>query len=61
MKRYVNEVEISHITGLAIQTIRNMRCQRRGFPYIKLGRSVRYDPDEVVTYMEERKITPELS
>ena len=57
--QYVDEKEIARLTGLAVQTLRNMRCQHRGFPYSKIGKSVRYDPAEIEAYLESRKIRPE--
>ena len=59
MAKYMNEFEVAKITGLAVQTLRNWRFQRRGFPYSKLGKAVRYDIDDVLKYMRARKITPE--
>jgi hypothetical protein len=39
--RYINEKEVSKITGLALSTLRNWRFKRTGMPYSKVGRSVR--------------------
>lgn len=54
--RYLNEIEVSKITGLALSTLRNNRFKGQGIPYIKVGRSVRYSLDDVVRFMESRKI-----
>jgi len=59
MARFINEFEVAKITGLAVQTLRNWRFQRRGFPYSKLGKAIRYNLDDVLKYMEAQKITPE--
>ncbi len=59
MKRYLREKEVSERAGIALQTLRNWRHQRRGFPYIKISRNIFYDPDDVEMYMQERKIVPE--
>lgn len=59
VKRYITEVEVSKITSRALQTLRNDRHCSRGFPYIKVGRSVRYSIDDVIAYMESRKIKTE--
>ena len=58
MRQYVTENELSNITGIAVQTLRNWRHERRGFPYVKVGRSIRYELDEIDEYMQERKIKP---
>jgi len=58
--RWIDEKEVSRITGIAIQTLRNWRCQGIGFPYSKGpgGRIVRYLLDDVVRVMSEGKINP---
>lgn len=59
LPRYLTEKEVARITGLSLSTLRNARFQGRGLPYVKLGRSVRYDLKDVVKYMEDRKVIPE--
>ncbi len=54
--RYVSEKEVSQITGLALPTLRNWRFKRRGMPYSKVGRSVRYAMEDVLHYMQSRKV-----
>jgi len=56
MKQYVNEHKVAKSTGFAVQTLRNWRHQRRGFAYTKIGRSIRYDMEDVVKFMDARKI-----
>ena len=57
--RYLSDREVSDMTGIAIPTLRNYRNQRKGIPYIKCGRSVRYSLQDVVDFMESRKINLE--
>ena len=59
MKQYITEEEVSEKTGLAVQTLRNWRHMRRGLPYVKIGRSIRYGEMEVEAYMKEHTIRPE--
>lgn len=54
--QYLTEIEVSRMTRIAVQTLRNNRFRRRGIPYRKVGRSIRYRLDEVVDFMEARKI-----
>lgn len=54
--QYLTEKKVSDITHRAVQTLRNDRFHRRGIPYVKFGRSVRYLLDDVIAYMEARKI-----
>ena len=55
-KRYLKETEVSELTGLALSTIRNHRAARKGLPFIKLGKAVRYDFDAVVRYMDKNQV-----
>ena len=54
--RYLNEVRVAGITGRALSTLRNERARGLGIPYIKIGRSVRYDLTDVIRFMESHKI-----
>ena len=57
-KRYLNEKEVAAITGRAISTLRNERFMRKGLPYYKVGeRSIRYKSEDVIAYMEGRRIS----
>ena len=56
---WVNEKEASDITKRAIQTLRNDRFAGKGIPYYKVGRSVRYRLEDIINYMEARKIPTE--
>jgi phage terminase Nu1 subunit (DNA packaging protein) len=59
MKTYINEQAVSEITGFKLPTLRNHRHLRKGIPYIKAGRSVRYDLEDVESYMKRHRIDPE--
>ena len=56
--KYLNENEVSMMLSMSIQTLRNWRFQGKGPAYTKAGRAVRYRHDDIVSFMEERKITP---
>jgi hypothetical protein len=56
--RFLNESEVANITGLSIQTLRNWRFQGKNFAYSKAGRAVRYCLEDVLAFMESRKIQP---
>ncbi len=58
---YIDEKECSRITGRKLPTLRNDRHCRRGLPYVKMGRSVRYNLQDVINFMETRKIQTEDS
>ena len=53
---YLDERKVSKITGRALSTLRNDRHLRRGIPYIKCGRQVKYSLADVIQFMESRKV-----
>jgi hypothetical protein len=55
----VNETKASEILCRAIQTIRNDRHTKKGAPYFKIGRSVRYRVGDLIDYLERHRIDPE--
>lgn len=58
-KKYVTEKVVSQIMDWSLQTLRNHRHLNKGIPYIKCGRSVRYDLDDVHGYMQSKRIRTE--
>ena len=56
-KPFLNEVETAALTGRAVSTLRNERHLCRGIPYLKVSkRSIRYKLDDVLAFMERRRI-----
>ena len=54
--KYLNEKEVSNLTGLALPTLRNHRSKGCGLPYVKVGRAVRYSFQDIIEYFEGHKI-----
>jgi predicted DNA-binding transcriptional regulator AlpA len=60
--RYLNEREVSELTGIAVQTLRNQRSSKNPnmIPYIRIGRKlIRYDLRDVHQYMDVHKVRAE--
>ena len=55
----INENKASELMDRAVQTLRNDRHLRKGPPYIKMGRSVRYIVGDLLDYMKAHRIDPE--
>lgn len=56
-KNLINEKEVSLRTGLAVGSLRNMRCQGKGPPFYRVnGRTIRYKADELTDWMEQFKV-----
>ncbi len=53
---YLNEHQVSEMTGISTAKLRNDRWACKGLPYYKVGKSVRYSYDDVKTFMEGCKI-----
>ena len=56
--KYLNEKDVSNLTGLALSTLRNHRCKGKGLPYYKVGKAVRYSFQDIISYFERHKINP---
>ncbi len=55
--RLLTAEEVAGITGLSLETLAQWRSQRRGIPYLKIGRAVRYDPTDVQVYLEGCRVS----
>jgi len=49
--------EVAALTGLSTDTLAQWRSQRRGIPYLKIGRAVRYDLADVQAYLEGCRVS----
>ncbi|MBZ5648216.1 MAG: helix-turn-helix domain-containing protein [Acidobacteriia bacterium] len=49
--------QVASITGLSRETLAQWRSQRRGVPYLKIGRAVRYDPADVQQYLRGCRVS----
>ena len=54
--QWVDEKKVSEMTARAISTLRNDRVAKRGFPFCRVGRSIRYKLSDIVSFMEARRI-----
>lgn len=58
-KRYGTEKDVFQMTSVPLKTLRQERYLRKGFAFIKRGRRVYYDLDQVILAMEAGKIKTE--
>ena len=49
--------QVSSITGLSVETLAQWRSQKRGIPYLKIGRAVRYDPADINAYLRGCRVS----
>ena len=55
-EKYITEKKVAEITSRALSTLRNERFLGKGIPYIKIGKSVRYKYEDVIEFMEMRRV-----
>lgn len=56
MQKFLTEKQLAEAAGLSVQTLRNYRAEKKLFPYVKMGRSVRYPLDEVEKVLRAKVI-----
>lgn len=49
---------VAEILGISEHQLRVWRMQGRGPMYVKLGRSVRYNMDDLKAWIESRRVAP---
>ena len=57
-QQYLSERQVSEITGISMSTLQKDRHMRKGLPYIKIGKTVRYAYTDIVEAMNAYKIRP---
>jgi hypothetical protein len=56
MQDYFTEKQLAEKSKLSLQTLRNYRADKKVFPYVKIGRSVRYPSEECERILKEKVI-----
>lgn len=56
INRYLTPAEVENITGRARATLARDRVKRRGIPFYKMGRIIRYQLRDVLDYMDRCRI-----
>ena len=57
--KFLTEKQVSEMTMIPLQTLRNNRFKRKGINYVKIGRSIRYEMCDILDFMQSRKIQTE--
>ncbi len=55
--QFLTTEDVAELMGLSVETLAQWRSQRRGIPYLKIGRAVRYDPTDVQVYLEGCRVS----
>jgi hypothetical protein len=54
-ERFLKEKEVSELTGISLGALRNFRVKRKGFPFCKIGKCVRYPLKDLLACFEQNK------
>ena len=54
--KYLTEIKVSDITGISKSCLQQHRWLGKGIPYVKIGRTVRYQESEVLAYLDKLKV-----
>jgi hypothetical protein len=57
--KYLTEKDVARITRKAVQSLRNERSEGRGIPFIRFGRKILYNKQDVIQHLEARKVLTE--
>lgn len=57
-KRLITIDELATLTGLSVGTLYQWKSQKKGIPFVKMGRLVKYDLRDVEKFIEEHKVHP---
>ncbi|MFA7012301.1 MAG: helix-turn-helix domain-containing protein [Desulfobacterales bacterium] len=55
-ERFIDEKETAKLLNVSIFTLRGQRHARRGLPFYKFGRSVRYKMSDILEHMSGLRV-----
>ncbi len=54
-KRFLTEGQLAEELGISVRTLQGDRQRGTGIPFVKLGRTVRYNWDSVLVYIQKHE------
>lgn len=51
-RKFLAAEQVSELTGIPVSTLAQWRYRKHGFPYLRIGRLVRYDAADVEAYLQ---------
>ena len=58
VRRFLDEKAASAVLSVSTSTLQSWRSLGRGPGYFKLGKMVRYDLDEILSFADRHKVDP---
>ncbi len=59
-RNFITEREVASMLGISTKTLQKHRHEHRGLPYLKFGRAVRYDLQDVEDWIAGKRIDPKV-
>tara|TARA_R110000765_G_scaffold210493_1_gene315689 strand:+ start:138 stop:329 length:192 start_codon:yes stop_codon:yes gene_type:complete len=59
LTKLITESAAAEILNISVNTLKKHRCTKRGLPYVKIERRVRYDLADINRYLSDNTILPE--
>lgn len=59
-KRLLTEIQVSQLTGRSRSALQKDRFFRKGIPFVKLGRSVRYHLGDVLAFIDGCRVKTDI-
>ena len=59
--QYYTEVQVAQITGISRKTLQQHRWLNKGIAYRRLGRTIRYEHSDILTFMDGNRVEPEAA
>jgi len=53
---FIDDKEVSRITGIATTTLARWRSEKKHFDYTKFGGAVRYKRSKILSYAEKHRV-----
>ncbi len=56
LAEFVSDKQLAKLLGISVDVIRSHRKEKKGLPFYRFGRSVRYSLHDVRKYIEHNKV-----
>lgn len=53
--KLITEAQVAEMLGVSTQSLRKNRLSNRIIPYLKIGASIRYDLEDVISFIKHNK------
>jgi len=53
--RLLTPQEVAHALGIKTNTLKKWRSDRKGIPFFRIGKSIRYQMKDVIEWIEKHK------